>query len=159
MQIPKRKLQLHVWGALNWDGPGPLRLIKGNLNVLRYQALIHDIQNICRGAYYFLKNIYLSSRQCSRPFSKVYSKFILRKKIIFLSWPAISPYLNIIEQAWSYISRRIRSYGLPKNKQEFWELVQSVWYSMPISYIHSLNRSVSRQLQQTLHNQGSQTRY
>ena len=117
VQNPKRGLQLHVWGALKWDGPGPLRLIKGNLNALRYQALIHDIQNICRGGLLFPTKKYIY-QQDNAPAHSARStlNFFRERKISFLSWPGNSPDLNIIEHAWSYVSRRIRSRGLPKNK-------------------------------------------
>ena len=111
---------MHVWGAILWEGVGPLRQLVANLNAAKYQNdIIFDISNLC--------NVQKGAQQKRRIFQQDYapahsarstSEFLAQKNVTVLSWPGNSPDFNPIEHAWADMARRVRRRGQPGSKEE-----------------------------------------
>ena len=49
-----------------------------------------------------------------------------------LQWPAQSPDLNPMEHLWFHVKCELEKYkAQPRNKEELWELLQTVWNAIP----------------------------
>lgn len=159
-RTPKRGVQIHVWGFISWHGMGPLRLVNGNLDAQRYQAeIIPDIQQICSPLGPDRKKLIFQQDNAPAHSARSTRNFLAQKGVTLLDWPGNSPDLNPIEHVMAHVSRRVRPRGLPRNKDEFWGWVQEAWRETPISYIHSLYRSMRSRVNEVLENAGDSTHY
>jgi hypothetical protein len=60
-----------------------------------------------------------------------------------LKWTANSPDLNIIENLWAILKRRLKAWKVkPRNLDELWEAAEAEWYDIPDSTVHKLYESL-----------------
>ena len=90
-----------------------------------------------------------------RIFSKTTILFIYGKKVLdclkerkvdILGWPASSPDLNVIENVWSVIRKRLGSQK--RDFENFEEIVYSVWNGLPTQYFEKFYESILKHLKQ-----------
>lgn len=158
---PKRAVQIHVWGFISKFGMGPIRLINGNLNAIKYQEqVIFDIQQISHSEPGHPRRA-LIFQQDNAPAHAARSTrdFLANQGVSTLDWPGNSPDFNPIEHVWAHMARRIRARGLPANTQELWQWVQEEWWATPITLIRSLYDSLPSRLSEAAANMGAQTHY
>ena len=86
------------------------------------------------------------------------AKTYIRGKAILLSWPARSPDLSIIENAWTYVKQVVREKG-PTTKEQLLTVVQEAWMEMPQEYVDNLFMSIPRRLQMVIDKQGENIPY
>lgn len=153
--------QIHVWGAIGWNGPGPLKLVDGNLTAIKYQTqIINDLHVV--GPNLVPGNGHFTFQQDMAPAHNARSThaFLHDRGIPELEWPGNSPDLNIIENLWASVARKIRAYNtLPRSTQELWERVQNAWQSIPVPEIHKLYMSIPSRIQETIAAHGGSTHY
>lgn len=89
---------------------------------------------------------------------------LARDKIEICDWPARSPDLNPIENAWSLLERRKneeidnrikKKQSLPKNKAEMFELLKLCWNQIDNDLILNIYSSFLPRLKLVLNNSGS----
>ena len=66
-------------------------------------------------------------------------QFFKDEKIETLLWPAYSPDLNVIENCWTVLKKKVRLCK-PKNKTELWKVVKSEWETISPEYCANLTR-------------------
>ena len=118
-------------------------------------------------------NPFLNSTQIARevsPFLKISSslvrKILVRHGLranengfrILENWPPQSPDLNIIENVWSYLKRRVSKRN-PKCLEELIRFSFQEFSKIPTVYIQKLYRSVPRRLQLAIKKKGFCTKY
>lgn len=64
------------------------------------------------------------------------------KGISTLLWPASTANVNIIENLWSHLKRRLHICSRPCNKEEMWRMLQKEWYQIDDDYIQRLYSSL-----------------
>lgn len=75
-------------------------------------------------------------------------------------WPAQSPDLNPIENAWSYLKSKIYAYPTPANGlKQLWERVEAEWEKLPKEYISNLYESMPRRMRACIEAKGRWTKY
>jgi transposase len=75
-------------------------------------------------------------------------------------WPASSPDLNPIENAWSIWKRRRRSqYGFPANRLDLEHQALSVWRNFTLAEAHALVNSFKKRLPLVVKENGYLIRY
>ena len=67
----------------------------------------------------------------------------MRKKVTALDWLPQRPDLNLIEDLWEKVERR-RQKKLPRNKEEFQDIMQAVWNSSKSEYCAKLAQNMSK---------------
>ena len=157
----KYGIQCHVWGAVSWRGVGPIRLVIGNLNAVKYQnEVIYDVANMCtyQGAGRMEKMIFQQDNARAHSAQSTLH-FLEESGVQTLDWPANSPDLNPIEEVWAHVAQRVRSYGQPRTVAQLWQWVQSEWQRTPIDYVRSIIRSIPARLQEVIANNGDYTHY
>lgn len=148
--------QVHVWAIISWCGVGPIRRIAGTLTAEQYvTSMIPDIQDLCRERRSGRLVRYLFQQDNARPHvARRTLQFLQEEGVDTLPWPANSPDLNPIEHCWSYVSKRVRAHGTPRNSDQLWEWVRSEWEATPLDYVQSLYRSIRSRLRNVLEKNG-----
>ena len=57
-----------------------------------------------------------------------------------LTWPSQNPDLNVIENAWEVLKRKVRL-AKPKNLNELWSVVEREWANLSVDYCANLTRN------------------
>lgn len=152
--------KIQVWGAIGWKSKSPLFLIEqGNrLNAINYQeilrsTLIPNLQNISCKSQILLQD----GASCHTARST--GNFLKQNKVETISpWPAQSPDLNVIENVWSLIKRRI-DLTTVSTTEEIFEIVKKEWEAIPQSTIQKLIESMQRRIEAVISAKGGNTKY
>ena len=106
---PRPKFEVMIWGCISWFGPGTVTAVNGNINAIKYQDILEDhlwpviAQHFPQGGYIFQDD----NAPVHRARSTVAYK--TQNHIPSLTWPAQSPDLNIIENLWLLIKRKLQA--------------------------------------------------
>ena len=87
-------------------------------------------------------------------------KWINEHNINLLKHPACFPDLNLIENVWMDVKRRLKS--LPKQPQNFEELKQAIkeeWYKTSLCFIRNLYNTMPRRIESLIKAKDSFTKY
>ncbi len=78
--------------------------------------------------------------------------------VTVLDWPANSPDLNLIENLWGIVKRKMRD-TRPNNADELKATVKETWASIPPQQCHKLITSMPRQIEAVIKAKGAPTKY
>lgn len=92
--------------------------------------------------------------------AKVVQAWFKENDVDLLSWPPNSPDLNIIENLWNHLDRRIRARRpLPCTEEELWVALQEEWYAIDVSFIDKLYESMPDRVRAVYNAHGGNTCY
>ena len=66
-----------------------------------------------------------------------------------IKWASQNADLNPIENAWSYLKKRVKA-RQPKNKNELWQFTQQEWQKIPVKYFENLAYSFPSRMKQVI---------
>ncbi len=78
--------------------------------------------------------------------------------VTVLDWPANSPDLNLIENLWGFVKRKMRD-TRPNNADELKATVKETWASIPPQQCHKLITSMPRQIEAVIKAKGAPSKY
>lgn len=152
--------EVMIWGCVTWEGVGTVTAVNGNINAEKYQEILDE--NLWPAvARHFPAGNYLF-QQDNAPVHRARStqQFLHRNNISTLSWPAQSPDLNIIENLWLLIKRKLQTrVGRIGSKEDLFREIQDIWTSITTDYVRSLYRSIPRRLLSVIRLKGHLTKY
>lgn len=133
-----------VWGMITPFGVGRIVRIEGNLNKELYVDILQDD---VLGTFSDLDldsgNFYFQQDHDPKHTSKVAQQWFVDNHIDLLPWPANSPDINIIENLWDHLSRRVHARRpQPTSETDLWILLQEEWYRIEPSFISKLYNSL-----------------
>ena len=146
--------KLMVWGGIREDGERILVRITGTVNSDKYIQILKD---------HLLDFMYLGDffQQDNAPphKSEKTSQFFAESCVDVLeNWPPQSPDLNIIENLWSILKRRVQR-RKPSSEEELWSVLYDKFFKIPTLIIKNLYKSVQKRLKCVLVNKGASTKY
>lgn len=81
-------------------------------------------------------------------------------RIMILDWPANSPDLNPIENAWAMLKQKTKTKLRTESQDALWNTASSIWYhDMDPDYIKKLIRSMPDRIKEVIKAKGGHTRY
>jgi len=143
-----------VWGAIRSDGNRILIKCPPRLDSLEYQHILsRGLPELYDSHLVFMQDGAPCHRSCST------MEFLDKENVCLLSdWPAQSPDLNIIENMWAELKKRLGKYH-PIPKEDLWAVIEKEWYAIPNAYVRSLYASLPRRLRHVLKNKGLNSKY
>ena len=155
----KNSAGVMVWGCFCNDKLGPLVLIEGTLNSDKYIELLKEY------LIPFLNNLGAENHIFQDDNAPCHASIKTREwkqenLIERLPWPAQSPDLNLIENLWDELEKRIRTRKpIPKNKNEFFAALQTEWYKIDKSKLTQLVKSMRYRVAEAIRYKGHPTKY
>jgi len=143
-----------VCKAIRADGNRILIQYPPRLDLTAYmQVLSKGLPEVYESHMTFMQD----GARCHRSFSTL--EFLNNKKVCLLSnWPAQSPDLNIIENMWAELKKRLIKYH-PIQMENLWEVIEKEWYSIPNDYVIELYKSLPKRINHVIKNKGLHSKY
>ena len=139
---------------------GTLAKVTGNINSEKYKEILEEniwpviVRHFQDDQYFFQDDNAPVHR------SRVLQEYRATNNLKPISWPAQSPDLNIIENIWLDIKRKLayRDHIINSDSDLFRE-IQRIWMDIPPAYIQSLYLSVPRRIMSVIRLKGHLTKY
>ena len=152
---------VNVWGAFSHKGKGPLIRIQGKFNNVKYREIIDSaILPFAQLVHGDLEQFILQKDNCGPHIANAIKQYLQETGVTTMFWPAQSPDINPIENAWALMKQKYRQRTTyAKNEDELFTIISTIWHELPISYFHKLVESMSRRASVLVDRQGRSTKY
>ncbi len=127
-----------IWGAMSSAGVGTLCFLKTNVTAPVYQEILEHF--MLPSADQLFKDADFIFQQDLAP-AHTDKSWFNDHGVTVLDWPANSPDLNLIENLWGIVKRKMRD-TRPNNADELKATVKETWASIPPQQCHKLITSM-----------------
>ncbi|QRV81331.1 Transposable element Tcb2 transposase [Ceratobasidium sp. AG-Ba] len=150
-----------VWGCITAKGVGRLYRIDGRLTAARYTKILDsELPGTIHGHSLRPRQVIFQQDNDPKHAATHTQEWLRRHKLSVLSWPASSPDMNIIENVWDFLDRRVRMHSpLPSRADSLWEILQEEWNGIPQLYIDKLYESMVHRVEELIERDGGNTSY
>lgn len=148
-----------VWGSISYYGTFELQFLSHKMTGNSYKAVLekafpqfNDLFGPIRWTF----------QQDNAPIhnSRVVKQWIESQNVPTLEWPPYSPDLNIIENLWGLLSRKVYESGTQyQDKNSLIEAIKKAWNEISLSSIENLYNSLPSRIFEVIQNRGGYTHY
>jgi transposase len=152
----KWDLKIMVWGFITANGVRGIKFMEENITGESYRKMLEGtLYNELPGLF----NQELVFQQDNAPAHNERSvkEYFESNDIDILHWPPQSPDLNIIEDCWRYLKRRLKNNY--EQERELRQDILTIWNTMPEEFITKLYRSIPQRLREVIKSKGGPTKY
>lgn len=155
----KRRPGIMVWGAISKNGARYICRIKGKITSDSYVKMLEEV--LLNDANEDLPVEWIFQQDNAPVHTARNSKqFFEDREIRVLEWPPYSPDLNVIENLWGIVSKKVYKNGKEyQSADELWESVSSAFLNIPDSVIEKLYKSIPERLITVIEKKGRRTRF
>lgn len=148
-----------VWGAISYSGAVQIIFIEGSLNAQKYLELMQSVRGIIRNKMDTDEFIFQQDNAPAHS-ARVVKQWFDESGTTLLPWPPLSPDLNIIENVWGWLSRKIYSDGKQfNNKQQLKVAIREAWEELPLEFVQNLYNSLPNRMLEVISKNGNHTHY
>lgn len=162
-QAPNPTMRVNYFSYITKKGAGPIYTYK-TMNSELYCQIIEDMIQDLRGIFgHDDFKIIHDNASFSQSFDT--TSFLHEKGFAkyFVSIPPRSPEMNIIENMWALLRKRVKDHcfqhGQTTKRSEFIDLIQREWTSIPQSIIDNLYESLPNRMRAIARAEGGPVRY
>lgn len=149
-----------VWGAFCYNGTLPLMTITARMNSSDYIKMLGDVhlkeaaRSLCGNNFLFQQD------NASIHRSMQTQRYLSNNTIPVMTWPALSPDLNPIENVWGCLARAVYKNGRQFNTTtELNGAIQLEWSRMDKDYLKTLVNSMPDRIFQVINRNGNKADY
>ena len=155
----RRRPGIMVWGAICSNGTAFIARITGKINAEKYITLLEEV--VFNSSTSDLPENYIFQQDNAPVHTAVKTREYFKKKNIpLLEWPPYSPDLNIIENLWGIVSRRVYEDGRDyKSTDDLWENVSEAFTSISSELITNLYNLIPKRFVSVLEQKGKRSKY
>lgn len=148
-----------IWSAIGFNGNSSVGFLDGRINSTGYTNMLEThllpfVGQICDSPAIFQQdNAAIHNSRQTRA-------WLSDQNLEILDWPSRSPDMNIIENVWGYLSRKVYANGHQfLTKQELIAAIEREWYNLDQSYIQSLFLGMNNRIFELVRANGNCTKY
>lgn len=158
--IQQQKISLNIWCCVSY-GRKPIIYLAGNhFDSTKYIQIIDDV--IKNRLVNFKDNYIFQQDNASIHVSKTAKAYFAKEKLSILIWPPCSPDLNIVEQIWSIIQKKLDTKLITtriKDEEHLFQIVNELAGQITINQVNNLFDSMKDRIKCVLNNSGGFTRF
>ncbi len=138
-----------IWAAMSSAGVGPLCFLKSTVNAAIYLDILEHFMLPSADKLYGDADFIFQNHQYIPKAGSM---------TMVLDWPANLPDLNLIENLWSIVKRKMRD-TRPNNADDLKAAIKSTWASITPEQCHRLIVSMPQCIDAVIHAKGGPTKY
>lgn len=148
-----------VWGAISYYGTCELQFLNTTMNGKCYLEVLEKAFPAFESLFGQLPWTFQHDNAPIHT-ARVVKSYIQSKNVALLDWPPYSPDLNIIENVWGWLARKVYESGRQySTKDELIEAIKRSWSTISLDYIKSLYDSMPNRIYEVISNRGGSTHY
>ncbi len=147
-----------IWAAMSSAGVGPLCFLKSTVNAAIYQEILEHFMLPSADKLYGDADFIFQQDLAPAHTAKSTKRWLNDHGVTVLDWPANSPDLNLIENLWGIVKRKMRD-TRPNNADDLKATVKETWASIPPQQCHKLITSMPRRIEAAIKAKGAPTKY
>ena len=152
--IKHRGGSIMVWGAIWANGKRVLVKVDGTLTSQKYVQILERHLLPIMGP-----NDIFQQDGAPAHTSHLFKSFMEENGVALLpEWPAQSPDLNIIENMWVELKKRVKDQN-PRTVGDLWLAAEKAFYEIPDNFIKNLFESIERRIECCVRRKGHPTRF
>lgn len=148
-----------VWGAISYYGTCELQFLSSRMNAINYKSVLEKAFPHFSTVFGPIPWIF---QQDNAPIhsARLVKEWIRCQNVDILEWPPYSPDLNIIENVWGLLSRKVYESGRQyENKEALIEGIKKSWAEISLPLIENLYNSLPNRIFEVISNKGGYTHY
>ncbi len=147
-----------IWAAMSSAGVGPLCFLKSTVNAAIYQEILEHFMLPSADKLYGDADFIFQQDLAPAHTAKGTESWFNDHGVTVLDWPANSTDLNLIENLWGIVKRKMRD-TRPNNADELKATVKETWASIPPQQCHKLITSMPRRIEAVIKAKVAPTKY
>ncbi len=147
-----------IWAAMSSAGVGPLCFLNSTVNAAIYQEILEHFMLPSADKLYGDADFIFQQDLAPAHTAKGTKSWFNDHGVTVLDWPANSPDLNLIENLWGIVKRKMRD-TRPNNADDLKATIKATWASIPPQQCHKLITSMPRRIEAVIKAKGAPTKY
>uniref|UniRef100_A0AAR2JEB8 Transposase Tc1-like domain-containing protein n=1 Tax=Pygocentrus nattereri TaxID=42514 RepID=A0AAR2JEB8_PYGNA len=147
-----------VWGCMSARGVGKLCFLKKTVNAAVYQDILETFLIPTVEEQFGEEDFIFQQDLAPAHAAKSTKDWFTKKQLEVLAWPANSPDLNVIENLWAIVKRKIRD-RKPTTLDQLKQNIATAWEAVSAETCDKLVKSMPRRLQAVIQAKGAATKY
>lgn len=159
--LPKMQMgggSVMVWGMITSVGVGPLVRVNGTMDQERYIKLLGDHVYSNYPSIFEADGLIYQDDNAPAHRALNVKSWKSDMNMNFMDWPAQSPDLNIIENVWGLLKKRLKGRKF-ESEDELWDAIKLLWFKIPQEFIDKLYNSCPRRMEEVIKMKGRATKY
>lgn len=154
------RFSVNVWGWLSSRGLGVVHHIRNRLNSEEYINILNNVMIPTVTQSYPDRNFMFLQDNCPVHTSAATKQWFNTNNVTCMDFPSYSGDLNVIENVWGLMARRINKQNLQvHNNEQLLQIAQTAWEEIPENYVINLIRSMPERINAVIEAEGALTKY
>lgn len=156
------RFSVNVWAWVSYHGLGVCWIVNERFNAVTYKNILEYIMMPSVSQHFPDQSFIYQHDNCPVHSAGMIKEWFQRNNVETLSWPSKSPDINIIENVWGVMTRKIYKANFrPANRDELVLFIEETWNELSddLDFVRSLYLSIPNRLNELLQKNGAITKH